>query len=802
MPRYSQPSFVGGELAPVLHARADLEKYLTGLATCRNCIIHPHGGASNRAGLRFVVEVKDSTKLTRLIPFQFNTQDTYVLEVGDQYIRVIRNGGQVILPSAPAAWATTTAYAKTDHVSNGGTNYYCHTAHTSSAADEPGVGANWEDYWHALTTDIVEIPTPYLETELEGLDFVQSADIITLVHKNHAPMELSRTGHHLWSLDAITFAPEIAAPTGESATATVGTGSKTYTYVVTAVDDETKEESLPSGEASCTNGNTLSAGSNENTVSWSSVTGASKYNIYKEENGLFGFIGATEDLSFVDDGYAPALDDTPPKARNPFNAAGDYPDVVTYHEQRLSFASSTNKPQTLWQSQTGLFHNMNVSSPQRADDAITVRIDSAQVNEIRHLVSLNDLIVLTSGGEFRITASDRAWSFENIRLKPQSYRGASQVKPIVIGSTILYVQSKGSIVRDMAYALDSDSFTGNDLSVLSSHLFEHKTIEAWAYAQAPHSIIWAIRNDGVMLGLTYLQEHEVWAWHRHDTDGLFEDVCVVGEGQRDVPYFIVNRTINGTEKRYIEYMEEREDEVSVDSFFMDCGATWAGETAAITGITQANPAVVTSAGHPFTNGMTVRLSGVVGMTEVNSMVYTVANVTANTFELSGVDSTGFSAYVSGGLIEQVASSISGLSFLEGKSLALLGDGNVLPPSTVSSGQISLSVYVNKLQLGLGYNADLETLEPPFDGSAGSKKSTIDVKIRVYRSRGGWVGPTFDDLREIKQRTSWDDPAPIVTGEFEAVVDPTWENFGKLCIRQSQPLPLTVLAIIPDIAIGR
>jgi len=169
------------------------------------------------------------------------------------------------------------------------------------------------------------------------------------------------------------------------------------------------------------------------------------------------------------------------------------------------------------------------------------------------LVPLSDLVVLTSGGEWLMVSNDgKVITPSSIALKPQGYRGASDVPPLVIGNTILYVQSKGSIIRDLAYALESDTYTGNDLTVLSNHLFAGKQIVEWAYSQAPHSMVWAVLDDGSVAALTYMREHEVWGWSRHDTDGTFESVCSVAEGNEDATYFVVKRTINGTTKRYIE----------------------------------------------------------------------------------------------------------------------------------------------------------------------------------------------------------------------------------------------------------
>lgn len=791
-----QSSFTSGELTPALHRRPDLEKYITGLKKCYNMIVHPHGGVSNRAGNEFIVEVKDSTKSTRVLPFSFNTTDNYVLEWGDQYLRVVRQGGQVVLSVTPAAWVVTTAYVVTDHVSISGVNYYCFNAHTSATADEPGVGANWQLYWHQLTDDIVEIPTPFLEDELFVVKILQSADIITICHPNHPQSELARTAHDKWTLSDITFQPTILAPT--SLTASGGAGA-TFNYVVTAISEELAEESLPS--VLVTN---LEDGGK---IIWTDAIDAESYAIYKEKNGVYGFVGVSQSGvdGFTDEKFIPEYDDTPPLSRDHFTGAGNYPSVAAYHEQRLVFANSLNKPQQLWFSQTGNFHNFNVSSPAKDDDAITLRIDAAQVNAVRNLVSLEDFIVMTSGAVHKITSGDNTFAFTNLRTKPQSYRGSSGIDAVVIDNTILFVQARGSRIRDVAYELSTDGYKGKSLSILSEHLVKGKTIVDWAYAQEPDSIIWIVLSDGKLLGVTYLVEQDVLAWHQHETDGLYESMCTVSESNEDAVYYVVNRTINGVTKRFIERMHTRQFAKVEDAFFVDSGLSYTGTTATVISATKTNPVIIGATGHNFANGETIVHEDVLGMVEINGPEYTVANVTANTYELQGIDGTNFTTYISGGVAKKLVTTLSGLDHLEGEKVAILADGNVHSQQTVVSGAISISYGANKIHIGLPYTAEIETLEPPFEGTAGSPKQAAEIIVGVLDSRGLWAGPINepDMLVELKQRNNenWGEATRLATGYFNIAVESTWEHNGQLLLRQVDPLPLTILSVVPDYDVG-
>lgn len=739
--KISQSAFTNGELTPALHARVDLDQYQRGLATCLNAIIHPHGGASNRAGTEFVIEVKDSTKAVRLIEFQFNTSDTYALEFGDQYMRVIRNGVQV---------------------ESGGSPY--------------------------------EISTPYLEAELFDIKFVQSADIITITHPNHAPRELSRASHTSWTLSTITFAPSISAPTGLASSAP-GAGN---TYVVTAIAEESYEESLASASANST--------SRTSTLSWTAVTGAIEYNVYLLSNGLYYYIGKAGTNSFTDSTLPLDYTQTPPTARNPFNASGDYPATVGYHNQRLCFGSTNNNPQKLWMSKTGLFHNMTASSPLKDDDAITLTIDSNQVNAIRHIVPLTDLSIMTSGTEAVITSNDNAFTFANLRRKIQSYYGASNVAPVVAGKSAIFIQEDGNVVREISYD-DGGNFAGSDRSIFSEHLFTGYSIVDMGYAKSPDSIVWAVRNDGVLLGLTYLLEQNVFAWHKHTTDGLFESVCTIPENNESATYFVVKRKINGTWKRYIERLHSRQFTDVKDCFFVDSGLSL-DVPVTISGATQANPVVITATGHPFSNGDLIDHQDIVGMTELNGNRYAIANVTANTYELTDVDTgdnidgTAFTAYESGGEAREAVTAISGLTHLEGETVSILADGSVVASQVVSSGAITLSNPASKVHIGLPYTTDIETLKPPSKKVSGRKVSASSLTCQVHKSRGMFAGPDADNLFELKQTpTAYDSPIALFTGEVEIAVTSAWQNGGKVLIRQTDPLPLTILSIIPDILIG-
>lgn len=692
--RAYQPSFTAGELAPALWARVDLSKYGSGLKTALNLFIHPHGGASNRAGLEFIREVKNSAHFARLIPFQFNTEQSYELEFGNTYFRVFRDGGVILSAGVP-----------------------------------------------------YEVVTPYLHTDVDDLVFIQEADVMYICHPDYAVRKLSRLADNNWTLTLVNFAPKQAAPLTPTVIALGDTSGEPgytptfYYYAVSAVNDETGEESLPSPLGSVINDLSINGGINR--ASWAAVTGAGRYIVYKLDNGVLGYIGGTSGLIFDDQNIVADLADTPQTARNPFNAVGKYPRCATFVEQRLAFASTKTDPQAVWLSQSANYENFGYSSPSKASDAVTFRIKARQVNEIRSMLQIRGLMLLTSGAEWIVSGGSQSDAItpSAIKIDNQGYRGASKAQPIAVGNTVLFSQDRGGVIRDFSYEFSQDSFTGKDLTVLARHLFENKNIAAWAYAQAPYSIVWVVLDDGSLVSLTYMKEHDVWAWTRHESGAgaFFEDVSVVAEGNEDVPYFIVRRTIDGQTKRYIERLHSRVFSDISDAFFVDSGLTYDGAP---------------------------------------------------------------------------ATTIGGLDHLEGEEVVALADGNVIRNLTVTDGEVTLQNAASKVHVGLPMTATLQTLDLDLGNVQGlgtvqgRNKSVSEFTMRVENTRGIFIGPRDGPrgdrhLFEFKQRATenWDAAIQLLTGDIRMTPAWDWTNGGNMWIKQFDPLPMTILAVMPDVTLG-
>ncbi|WP_421901435.1 hypothetical protein [Maridesulfovibrio sp.] len=688
-------NFSAGELSPRLGGRVDLAKYANGLAELENMFTHPHGGASRRTGFRFIrevmgrnllpsttlnsatgwivgsgwtvasakatcdgtqtaksilsrdlklvadriyeisfkvsvyqsgsisisagsgslsefvsaggnyafrskadadgllsiiadadfsgvleaVQVREINPKTRLIPFEFSTEQAYVLEFTDHNIRIFKNGGIVV--------------------------------------DEQG--------------DPVEVGSPYTESDLPGIRFTQSADVMYLVHPEVQPYKLSRTSHVDWKMELVAF-------------------------------------SSPPGD-------------------WNSDKG--------------------------------------------------FPSCVTFFEERLCFAASPSSPQTIWMSKAGSYEDFGVSAPVVDDDACTYTLSADQVNAIRWMVSSKKLIMGTSGGEWWLSGGSSADAVtpNSVMVRRETTHGSASIPPVVVGGVMIFLQREGRTIRELSYSFEADGYTAPDLTILAEHLTRSNSITEWAYQQSPDSVIWMIRDDGTMVGLTYQREHEVVGFHRHSTDGKFRSVCTIPGPTQEEVWTVVEREVGGIARKYVERMENQFiGEGSVDAFFVDSGLTYD----------------------------------------------------------QGVADTVF----------------SGLEHLEGKTVSVLADGAVRPDVVVKDGSITLTAPAKVVHAGLPYVSNMKTLR--LEGGAmsggtaqGRKKRISHVIVRLFQSLGLQVGYDGEHLERAPFRTSADKvggaPA-LYTGDYEVKFNRGYDRDGQIYIRQDQPLPLSVLALIPEVSV--
>lgn len=524
-----QPSFAGGVLGPGLQGRTDIAKYDVGLKTAKNMFIHVHGGISNRAGSRFIAEVSDHNVKHRLVSFERSAEENHLLVFGDTNMRVIDNDAYVLDTGVP-----------------------------------------------------YEVTSPYTAAQAEFLSYAQSVDVHYLAHPEVPPKKLSRLAIDNWTFADIATNPTATPPTAVTVTP-LNAGSKTYRYVVTALDDN-GVEGLPSASGETTTAENLDVEGAEVTISWTSA--ASEFNIYREINGVYSYVGfASGTTSFTDENVLPDITTNPPISTTLFSAVDDYPSVVTFFQQRLVLAASNNEPETIWPSQTGDFENFTRSRTIRATDSVPLGISGRQINTVRGMINLRELLVFSSSAEFAFSGPSGVFDITNPVQRQFGELGSSVVEPLIVNDTALIVDRTGSSIHDLRYAFEQDGYNGRDISILASHFFKGKNVAGWDFALNPDSIVWVYLDDGTLLSLTYEREQQVWAWSEHDVGGAVESLAIIPRNNYDAVYIIVRRTIDGQTKRYIECIGERQFEDIADAFFVDSGITYDGAaTTTITGL--------------------------------------------------------------------------------------------------------------------------------------------------------------------------------------------------------------------------
>lgn len=499
----------------------------------------------------------------------------------------------------------------------------------------------------------------------------------------------------------------------------------------------------------------------------------------------------------------------------------NFPGAVSYFEQRRAFAGTIAAPQNIWMTRSGTESNMSYSLPIRDDDRIAFRVAAREANTIRHIVPLSQLVLLTSAAEWRVTSiNSDAITPESFSVRPQSYIGANNTQPLIVNANLIYAASRGGHVMECSYSWQGNGYVSGDLSLRSAHLFDSYDISDMARSKAPLPLLWFISTSGKLLGLTYIPEQHVGAWHQHDTyGGIFESCAVVAEGNEDSLYVVVKRLVNGSYVRYIERLASRAFVDSADAFFVDSGLSYDGNnndatiTMTVSGGTLWNSTellTITASAPTFAYPGTTDVGDAIVFT-VDDAKYTltIESVTSTTVARARVDNA-LPAGLRGTATAVWAfarSTMSGLTHLEGETVSILADGAVHPAKVVSSGVVTLEAPAVIVHVGLPIEADLRTLPAAMQIDSafgqGRTKNVNKVAVRVYRSSGLFVGPDEDHLRENKQRTTepYGAPPELKSEEIPVTITPTWADSGQVFIRQSNPLPLTVAAIIFEIAVG-
>jgi len=474
---------------------------------------------------------------------------------------------------------------------------------------------------------------------------------------------------------------------------------------------------------------------------------------------------------------------------------------------------------------SGTESDMSFKLPIRDDDRIKFKVAAREANRIKHIVPLTQLLFMTEAAEWRVTSvNSDAITPTSVAVKPQSYIGANNTQPVVVNNSMVYIASRGGHARELGYNWQSNGFISGDLSIRAAHLFDGFDITDMTLAKAPTPVVWMVSTSGKLVGLTYVPEQQVGAWHQHDTDGTFESVTTVAEGSIDAAYCVIKRTINGNTKRYIECMGTRNYTSQRDSFFVDSGKSYNG-----TNTNNSRTVTITSSGN-YTkgssvtlefpsnipvfkfggNGLTTDLEDAIvivdGTETYRCDITAIADNHTATVKLdrdlpSNLQNTAITTY------EIAEKNLSGLSHLVGKTVSILADGAVHPTRVVdNNGAIVLTRAASVVHIGLPYVCDLKTLPLSLQTEAfgqGRVKNLNHAWLRVFESSGIFAGPTSEKLTEAKQRTTepFGSPPNLKTDDIKIMLTPSWQDYGQIFIRQTDPLPLTIVGVTLEVSIG-
>ena len=798
-----QTNFTAGELTPKLAGQVDFKKYNNGVEVMENLTVFPQGGCQRRNGSRFVAEVKDSSTTVRLIPFEFSITQSYCLELGNNYIRFFKDNGQ-ITESAKTISAITKANpavvtANSHGFSNGddvwisgivgmtrlnGRRFTVANKTTNTFELSGENSTSYDTYTSGGTASrAYQITTTYTSSQIYDLQFTQSADVMYIVHPDHTPRKLTRTGHTSWSLTDVDFekgpyldtntSSTTMTPNGTSGSVTITASTSTF-----VASDVGRLISIGDGHAKIT---AYSSGT--------SVTATTTENFANTNANATWALGA-------------------------WCVANGYPRTVSFFEQRLVFGGSTSYPQTVWASQSGLYENFDAGDASAAD-AFIYTIAANRVNVIRWLAPARDLIVGTVGGEFKVgRPTGEPLKPDNVNISQQTTYGGYTTAPTQIGNAVLFVQRQQRKVREFSYRFEDDAYLAPDMTLLAEHITDTGIVDV-DYAQEPDSIYWACRTDGTLLGLTYQREEDVIAWHRHifggsnkytfngasavttyTSDANFNGYVTISSHGLSTGDAVVYNAGGGTKipqlvegQTYYVYRRDANTIELADTYSQAVDRTItqisAGSGASHTFTTKAKIKSITSINESSENQVWLLVER-----RINGIIKKYVEYLDPTLNM---DCT-LSAIVNAG-----TTIVTGLNHLEGEEVQILVGDAVYPNQTVSAGSITVTLPAQtgykSIEIGLGYISKLKTMKIEAGSQSGTaqarKKRYNEVVVRLHKSVG--ITINGDQLPFRTSATPMGQDIPEFSGD-KRVSNLGWDREGQIQVEQTQPLPMTILGI--------
>lgn len=755
----SQLAFTTGEVSPDVSSRFDLEQYKSALLEAENVVIRPYGAVAKRQGSQYVGQVKYSDKPTRLFEFTTNTNNSFMLEFGDKYIRVwnygIYTGVEFATPFDSDILFDLNCIQSGDVMFICSGKYPIQTLSRYSDTD-----------WRMSAYKLTEQPYDEINTD-NGHTLTINGDTITSTKDLFTQDMVGSVAQIAYYIEAVH-----TTQSGEAVEKKYGVGrfSKREKAVYNNIDYNVErfstdvELSWKFTTHGTWEGTVKIQISNNDGQTWKdyrTYTSNKDYNVTdsgKIEAGArlkyisdiksgsvncdlsilpFMQYGVVEIVSVENSKTAKVNILNGIKEGEPshqwklgsWNRGNGYPKLCTFYQDRFVVAATDSKPNFIWFSRTGDYPNFGVEKVEGTitdDSAITLPVINRKMCEIRHLVPANDLIILTSGNEW-IVRGDKTITPTNCNLKTQTQRGALSCEPQFIGNRCVFVQERGGTVRDMGYSYESDNYTGQDLTLFVKTLVKGHVAITSAYAQDPDSIIYYVRDDGQLNCLTYIPEQKVYGWSHFVTNGKYLYCESVSEGEQDSIYILVERTLQGKKVKCIERMVPLySDDVNV---FLDCYVEFKSSNA------------IDSINIPHLSGQTVQV--------------------------------------------------------------VIDDSQQQDVVVPDDGLLQLNVSGSHIKIGLPFTSKIRVPSVEMqmqDGTLQGRVATVSrVVLRMYKSFGGKVGHTFDRMDDITLP-----PNELFTGDKPVILPKMGVNYStdtSICIKHSDPFPFNLLSITRIVEIG-
>jgi len=803
--KVTKNAFSSGEISPLLRGRTDIQQYADGVEQMNNFLIRQQGGISKRPGTRYIGEVLDQLQGVRLQKFVYNNETSYTLEFSPNKIRVLRNEGFVTEDDVTITGATqanpVVITAATHGYDNGdvvtlssiggmvelnGKEYKVanKTASTFELTDMLGNNIDGTSYT-AYTSGgdankHVIIDTPWGDDDLEGLSFAQSNDVLFVASESYQPRKISRSDNVTWTIE------EVANLDGP--------------YQAENLTDATLTPSGTTGSITVTASVSLFASTDVGRVLRINHDGASILSGW-------GTITAYTDASNVDVSLSSDLGSTSATEiwrLGAWSETTGYSGTVTFHQNRLWFGGTSTEPNTFWASKTDDYENFEPTNPEDLvvsdDNGLRFQIASEETNAIQWMRSAQQFFIGTKGGQYAVRSSGSSITPSDINVVRQNGYGSSIVEPHLISNSLIYTDRTTRKIMEMVYNYDNDVYESKEISVISNHILRQGVRAIYtSYRQAPDNVIWYVLESGRLVGMTYLKEQNLIAFHNHDLGGTYESETVTSG------YLIEGETY-------------RIKSIAGGADFTTVGAS-ANTIGTVFTATEINPTWGSGSLARVTIAQVKAITTIPSATEQTDITYIVVKRTINGqtrqyieyfedddwathdqdkdnlfFVDSGLEYSG-----------SATTSITGLDHLEGEVVTIVADGGAHPDRTVTNGAITLQESATNVKIGYGYTANCKTLPVDVQGDLGSSQGSIkkitELTVRFWNTLGCQAGQELDKLDDIVFRSSTDRmdvSPPLFTGDKDLLLNMNYNSEAGFYLRQDKPFPCNILFVTMEV----